>query len=194
MENTGAEILTAVSSNGNTPKTAYEAFRDIRLAELNAMPPHPKYAPVEGLFIPIGDCVTVKEIPQSEYKTQAGIIIPDTTRLEHCKLGIVMNRGDQCQLPVKEGDVIAFETMVIFGVTHKGQNYLRVNSYQVYFVLPPENYLEPHYADHHEKRREKRIAGTKAVMKHDAEEFEKKVDIHENSGKTQFAVTNSKKK
>ena len=175
-------------------KTKYEEFRDTRLAELKAMPPHPKYAPVEGLFIPIGDCITVKEIPQSEYKTNAGIIIPDTTRLEHCKLGIVMNRGEMCQLPVKEGDVVAFETMVIFGVTHKGQNYLRVNSYQVYFVLPPENYLEPHSVTFIERRRESRIAGEKAVTKHENEAFEKKVDIRENSHKKQFAVTKNHKK
>lgn len=161
----------------------YEEFKSRRLAELAKMTPHKDWKPAPGLAITVGDAVTVKEIPQSEYKTQGGLIIPDATRLQHCKLGIVMNRGELCILPVKEGDTVAFAPHTCLGITHNGVDYLKVPSYDVHFILPPDNYLEPHYADFFEKRREKRIAGEKAVRKREDEKFEEKVELREEANK-----------
>lgn len=161
----------------------YEEFKSRRLEELAKMPPHPKYEPVPGLALPVGDALTVKEVPQSEYKTDAGLIIPGTTRLEHCKLGIVMVKGEMCNVPVKEGDLVAFDPSISIGISHKNVDYLKVPGYHVHFILPPDNYLEPHYADFFEKRRESRISGAKVAEKRDNNKLEQKFEDRDSVNK-----------
>lgn len=154
----------------------FEQFKSRRLAELANMPPHKDYAPVPGIFIPNGDVVTVKECSQEEYKTKGGIIMGGSDHLEHAKIGFIINRGEECRLPYKEGDTIAFDRACTFGFHYEGVNYLRVPSYMVYFRVPPKTYLEPHYADFFEKRRESRIAGEKAVRKREDDKLEEKFE------------------
>jgi co-chaperonin GroES (HSP10) len=154
----------------------YEEFKSRRLEELAKLPPHKDYEQPPGMYIPLGDVVTVMECEQTEYKTRAGILIPGVGQLEHARIGWVVNKGELCQLPVKEGDTIAFDKSCNFGINYQGKNYLRVPSYQVFFVVPPDTYLEPHYADFFEKRRQSRIAGEKTVRKRDNDNLEEKFE------------------
>lgn len=154
----------------------YEEFKSRRLAELANMPPHPDYKPIPGIFIPNGDVVTVRECSQEEYKTRGGIIMAPGEHLEHCRVGYIINLGEECRLPYKEGDTIAFDKSCQFGFMYEGISYLRVPSFQVFFRVPPKTYLEPHYADFFEKRRESRVAGEKAVRKREDNKLEEKFE------------------
>lgn len=154
----------------------YEQFKSKRLEELAKMPPHKDFTPIEGIYIPYGDVVTVRECTQDEYKTKSGIIMQSGEHLEHCKIGYIINKGEDCRLPVHEGDTIAFDKHCSFGFQYKGINYLRVPSFQVFFRVPPETYLEPHYADFFEKRRIARLAGQKNVEKLDNDRLEEKFE------------------
>lgn len=167
-------------------------FKEQRLEELANMPIHADYEPVLGLPLPLGDALLVKECPQEEFKTKSGIIIAQGERLDHAKIGIVYNRGENCTLPVKEGDVVAFDRVCRFGITHKDVNYISVASHMVYFVVPPDVYLETRFKDFNEKRREKRKAGAEAVEKREINEYDQKIEERKKDVKGQiiFPVTN----
>lgn len=154
----------------------YEEFKSRRLAELAKMPPHKDWKPISGIFIPYGDVVTIRECSQEEYKTKGGIIMAPGEHLEHCKIGYVINKGEECRLPLNDGDTVAFDKSCSFGFIYDGISYLRVPSYQVFFRVPPKTYLEPHYADFFEKRRESRIEGEKAVRKREDEKLEQRFE------------------
>lgn len=161
----------------------YEVFKAKRLEELANMPAHPDYKPVEGIFIPNGDVVTIKECSQDEYKTKGGIIMGGSDNLEHAKIGFIINRGEECRLPYKEGDTVAFDRSCSYGFHYEGVNYLRVPSYMVHFRVPPKTYLEPHYKDFFEKRRESRIAGQKKAQKRDDDKLNQKFDDRDSFNK-----------
>lgn len=153
-----------------------KSFREQRLEELANLPIHADYEPILGLPMPLGDSLLVKECPQEEYKTKGGLIIPNGDRLDHARIGIVYNRGDLCTLPVREGDVIAFDQMCRFGIKHKDIVYISVPSHMTYCILPPETYLETRFKDFSETRREKRRAGAETVAKRDENELDKQTE------------------
>lgn len=163
-----------------------KTFRELRLEELKNLPIHPDYEPILGLPIPLGDAILVKECEQQEYKTKSGLILSQGERLEHAKIGIVFNIGENCTLPIKEGDVVAFDRVCRFGITHQDVNYISVASHMVYFVVPENSYLQAHFKDFNEKRREKRIAGAEAVAKREVNEHDKYTE------ERKAAVTGSK--
>lgn|SRR3990167_52364 len=183
-----------IIAGSNPTITITKTFKEQRLENLANLPEHPDFELISGLPIPIGDAILVKECPQTEYKTSAGIIIPGGDTLNHCKIGVVYAIGETCSIPVKLGDTVAFDQMCRFGIKHKDVGYISVASHMTYFIVPPSTYFEPHYKDFMELRREKRLAGAKAVEKRDNEDFGKKLDIRANEGKTQFAVTKDFKK
>jgi co-chaperonin GroES (HSP10) len=156
----------------------YEEFKSRRLEELAKLPMHESYTPVDGLYIPLGIYLAIKEIDQSDYQTAGGVYIPGAKKLEQCKLGVVYAMGEECKTPIKLGDMVAFDKFCNFGINYKGVEYLRVRLDEIFFIVPPENYLDPHYADFFEKRRESRIAGEKIVRKREdnklEESFEKR--------------------
>lgn len=164
-------------------KSKYEDFKTIRLEELSNMPPHKDYEPISGIYIPFGDVVTVRECSQDEYKTKGGIIMGGGEHMEHCKIGYIINLGEECRLPVKAGDTIAFDRSCSFGFNFDGNNYLRVPSFQVFFRIPPDTYLEPHYADFFEKRRKSRNAGGKVVKKREDNELGEKFERRDEENK-----------
>lgn len=169
--------------NKEPQNTAYEDFKSRRLAELAEMPPHKDWEPINGIYIPYGDVVTIKECTQEEYKTKSGIIMQSGEHLEHCKIGYIINKGELCSIPVNEGDTVAFDKHCGFGFQYKGINYLRVPTFQVFFRVPPETYLEPHYKDFFEKRRESRIAGQKKAQKRDDDKLNQKFDDRDSFNK-----------
>ncbi len=171
-----------------------KTFKEQRLEELDNIPLHEDFEFIPGLPLPLGDSVLVKECTQDEYKTKGGIVIPGGDRLSHAKIGICMARGEECRLPIKEGQVVAFDQLCQFGIKHNDVSYISVASHMVYFVIPSQTHLQTHHKDFNEKRREKRLAGAKAVEKRDNEDFSKKLDIKANESKTQFAVTKEFKK
>ncbi len=150
-----------------------KSFREQRLEELANLPVHPDFEFVIGLPYPLGDSIMVKECPQEEYKTKGGILLPQGERLDHAKIGIIVAKGENCTLPVKEGDTVAFDQVCRFGIKHNDIAYISVASHMVYFILTPKTYLQPHFADFNEKRREKRIKGAEAVAKRDENELDK---------------------
>ena len=154
----------------------YEEFKSRRLAELANLPKHKNYKAIEGMLIPLGDVLTIKECSQEEYKTKGGIIMAPGENLEHARIGWVVNKGELCTLPVLEGQTVAFDRSCIYGFHYEGENYLRVPSFMVHFVVPPKTYLEPHYADFFEKRRESRVAGEKAVRNREDNKLEEKFE------------------
>lgn len=172
----------------------YEEFKSRRLEELSKMPPHKDFMPIEGIFIPYGDVVTVRECSQDEYKTKGGIIMGGSDHLEHAKIGFIINRGEGCQLPVKEGDTIAFDRSCSFGFHYEGVNYLRVPSFQVFFRVPPKTYLEPHYADFFENRRESRRKGSKVAEKRDNDKLEQKFEDRDSENKKKDYIPGVKDK
>lgn len=164
-------------------ESSYEEFKSRRLAELANLPPHESYSPVEGLYIPLGMYMAVKEIEQEEYQTKAGVWIPGAKQLEECRLGVVYAIGDACDTPIKVGDLIAFDKGCMYGVTYKGVQYLRVGLHEAFFIVPPGNYIDPHYADFFEKRRESRIQGEKAVRKREDDKLEEKFERRDEENK-----------
>lgn len=163
--------------------TAHEEFKSRRLAELAKLPVHKSYEPVEGLYIPIGMYMAVKEIDQDDYKTDKGVWIPNAKQLEECRLGVVYSIGESCDTPIKVGDMIAFDKGCCYGVTYKGVQYLRVGIHEAFFIVPPDNYVDAHYADFFEKRRESRIAGQKKAQKRDDDKLNEKFDDRDSFNK-----------
>lgn len=161
----------------------YEKFKEKRLVELENMPPHRDYKPIEGMLLPLGDVVTIKECSQDEYKTKGGIIMGGSDHLEHARMGWIVNKGEECRLPIKEGQTVAFDRSCTYGFHYKGQNYLRVPSFMVHFIVPEKTYLEPHYKDFFEKRRESRLKGSKAAGKRDNDKLNEKFDDRDSFNK-----------
>lgn len=117
----------------------------------------------EGLYIPYGQKLLIKECPQEEYRTAAGIVVPGSNSLQHAKIGVVYRVGEGVQGPIKIGMTVAFDKHVNFGVTHKGESYYSVEEFQVHAIVPPKNYLMPHVPDTEENRRSERIDRTKRI-------------------------------
>jgi len=172
-----------------------KTFRELRLEELKNLPIHPDYEAIEGLPIPLGCSYIVKECPQEEYKTKGGIVLPHGERLDHAKIGIVYNKSENCILPVREGQVVAFDIMCRFGLKHKGENYISVPEHMLYMIVPPDTFLETRFKDFNEKRREKRIKGAEAVAKRDENELDKHTEIRkaEVTGSKIFPVSKNTK-
>ncbi len=169
--------------NSNSNESAYNKFKQERLSELAKLPIHHTYEPVEGLYIPLGMYMAVKEVEQDAYQTKTGVWIPNAKQLEECRLGVVYSIGESCATPIKVGDMIAFDKGCCYGVTYKGVQYLRVGIHEAFFIVPPDNYVDAHYADFHEKRRKSRLKGAKVAEKRDNEKLEQKFEDRDSQNK-----------
>jgi co-chaperonin GroES (HSP10) len=181
------------STLGNEEKR--QEWRKARIDELNKLPIEEGFEIPKGLFIPFGNHVLIKEVIQGEVKSKSGIITATSaSKTVGASVGVVYAIGEDVFLPIFEGMRVYYEPSTMLRVYCEGEEYVQIPSHLVFGAAPPSTYLQPYVADFIARRRESRLSGTKAVMKHDHEEFEKKVDIHENGHKTNFAVTKDFKK
>lgn len=117
-----------------------------------------------GLYIPLGNRVLIREIAQGEYKTAAGLIMSGASQLQNARIGIVYRIGENVTMPIKPGFRIAYDRFALSGIVHDGIQYTDLQDYQIYSVVPPENYLAAHVPDNEEIRREGRQDFTKRSL------------------------------
>lgn len=142
------------------------------LAELASLY-DPDFKIPPGLYIPLGQRVLVKEVPQEEYKTNAGIIVNGAANLQNARLGIVYRIGESVTTPIMPGFKVAYDKFALSGIIHDGVQYTDLADYQIYSVVPPENYLAIQVPNTDELRRQDRIDFTKRSQEKTDKEIDK---------------------
>jgi len=171
-----------------------DKWKEQRLKELANLKIDDDFNIPIGFYIPFGDGIILKEIVQGEIKTKSNIILgAATTRTIGASLGQIYSIGELVTLPIFEGMKVYYEPQTALRVYVNGIEYVQIAQHNIFGAVPPETHLQPYIASFIDKRREKRLAGAKAVEKRDNEDFGKKLDLKASEGKTQFAVTNFKK-
>lgn len=135
-----------------------QEWRKARMDALNSLPIDPDFELVEGLFMPFGRDVLIKEIKQGEVKTKSGIIAATpSTKTVGASIGVIMARGEDCFKPHYEGMKVYYEPSSTLRIYCKGIEYIQLPEDFVYGAAPPETYLQPYVADFIGRRREKRV-------------------------------------
>lgn len=146
-----------------------EQIIEARRKELLELPEDPTFKLPEGMYAPFGyDCL-IKEVPQEEMKTLAGIIMPGARKTIGASIGVVYAMGELCSKPIKLGDKIYFNPHEQLAIYHDGITYLQMNEGSILGRVTPKTYLNTYFPDENHKRREKRVAGMKNYQAHAAE-------------------------
>jgi co-chaperonin GroES (HSP10) len=155
-------------------------WRENRLRELSELPIDESYEELEGMFIPFGSDVLLKQIEQGQIKTKSGIIAATAaSKTIGASIGCVYAVGEMVQKPIYEGMRVYYEPGTQLRVYIDGEEFIQVNEHLVYGAATPKTYLTPYVADSHAKRREERRSGMIAADKRDQEVLDKKFDQHE---------------
>ncbi len=150
-----------------------EEYRLFKLDEIAKLPTVQGFKIPEGMYIPFGYDVLVKEVTQEEIVTDTGIILSTgTRRTVGASIGTIYAIGELCQKPLHLGMKIYFDPGVQLCVFHKGTPYLQMNEGLVLGAVTPATYLTPYVADSNAKRREKRNDGVAAADKRDNDKLE----------------------
>lgn len=142
-----------------------QEWRKARIDALNSLPIPADFEIPEGIFIPFGRDVLIKEIKQGEVKTKSGIITAvAATKTVGASVGYIVMRGEECFKPHYEGMKVYYEPTSLLRVYCKGEEYIQLPEDYVFGAAPPETYLQPYVADFIGRRREKRVDQQKAFM------------------------------
>jgi len=149
-------------------------------------------------YIPLHKGVVIKKVIGGERKTASGLIIPEMASTNAC-MGRIVAVGPECSPYIRVGLLVNYNPMTDMETIIKGETYILNAEHSIEGIIEDkEVVIVPKAKTSTEIRKAKKIAEQsdtlKRVAKHNANEDDMLQDKRKNRNKTQFAVTNTKKR